>query len=168
VYLSAKQAAETSGNRVRARRFDASQLRPRRSGVPALWWAPAPHRAHRAGRGDRAHSAPSAAADRGADTAAGAGAVPRRSSGRPERSRRAPLFVARSFDEDTGGSAFDPCAWPVPASADSPEVRPVVVRRVPPGDSLLDTLAEPAIISPVPGRLCLGGAAPPNDANAVW
>ena len=73
------------------------------------WWALPADRADRTGGGDRAHSAPSAAADRGADTAPGAGAVPRRSSGRPERSRRAPLFVARSFDEDTGGSAFDRC-----------------------------------------------------------
>jgi uncharacterized protein YbaR (Trm112 family) len=28
----------------------------------------------------------------------------------PRPGRAPPLFVARSFDEDTGGSAFDPCA----------------------------------------------------------
>jgi len=40
------------------------------------------------------------------------GAAPRRCSGRPEPGRRAPLFEAGSFDEDTGVAAFDPCAWP--------------------------------------------------------
>ena len=38
------------------------------------------------------------------------GAAPRRCSGCPEPGRRAPLFATRSFDEDTGVSAFDPCA----------------------------------------------------------
>ena len=48
--------------------------------------------------------------EQGRGAAPRSGAAPRPCSGRPERSRRAPLFEAGPFDEQTGAAAFDPCA----------------------------------------------------------
>jgi len=71
------------------------------------WRALPADRADRRCGGDRAHSAPSATAHRGPNTASGAGAAPRRRSGRPEPRRRAPPNETCSFNQDTDIAVFD-------------------------------------------------------------